>query len=607
MRPAPAALVSGVGLVVPGAESPADLVRPAVPEPADDWFDPVRHLGQRGWKYLSWLTRYLLAATGQALGPAAPAGGAVAPDRAATCLGSNHAISAMHAAMDATLRSEGVRGLSPAELPGFSVNTPASWLSIVRERRGFSVTLTDPLVAGLQALLLGVQAIRAGRVDDVLAGATEEAPAPGRAAGTVTGGACVLALRAVRPGEDTALAEVCAGVSRFLPPRAGRPDPDALAGAASAVARLVPPGADLPYAFCGPAGTGAVDAAVRAALAERGVRGPPAALSRRGRHRGDGLPAAAARRAAARARRRAGGGRRRRGPPGRRAGPPVPDRRTRPRRRMTTTERGLRRPALRQHLDDVPAGTWVECPQCRTPLYRPRLLRAGGVCQGCNRHLRIPVAERIGVLTDAGSFAERDAGLASPDPLGFTDRRPYAQRLAAARRKTGLDEAVVCVSGRIGGRPVALGRHGLPLPGRQPRQRRRRTDHPGRRGCVAAARPAGAGHRIGRGTDAGRPAVAHADGEDQPGARSARRGGVLTVTVVADPTYGGVAASFASLTDVVIAEPGARLGFAGPAGHRADHPAVAARRLPVGRVPAGARTHRPDRCPGTGCPACWPG
>ena len=277
MSPAPAALVSGVGLVVPGAESPAELVRAGDAArtggraPAEDWFDPVRYLGRRGWKYLSTPTRYLLAATGGALGPAESAGAPAAPDRAAICLGSNHAVSAMHAAMDATLRAEGVRGLSPAELPGFSVNTPASWLSIVRERRGFSVTLTDPLVAGLQALLLAAQAIRAGQVDDVLAGATEETPAPGRAAGPVTGGACVLALRAVTPAGAPALAEVCAGVSRFLPRRAGGPDPAALAAAGAAVARLAPPGTDLPYAFCGPEGTAPVDAAIRAALSERGV------------------------------------------------------------------------------------------------------------------------------------------------------------------------------------------------------------------------------------------------------------------------------------------------------------------------------------------------
>jgi hypothetical protein len=274
VTPATAAFLSGVGLVVPGAGSPAELVSAPGLAPADGWFDPVRHLGRRGWKYLSGPTRYLLAAASQALGPAGAVGEPrPAPDRAAICLGSNHAVSAMHAAMDATLRAEGVRGLSPAELPGFSVNTPASWLSIVRERRGFSVTLTDPLVAGLQALLLAVQAIRAGRVDDVLAGATEEAPPAGRTEAAVTGGACVLALRALwEPGSQGGLTEVCAGVSRFLPPRSGGPDPAAVAAAAAAVARLVPPGADLPYAFCGPVATGGVDAAVRAALAERGVR-----------------------------------------------------------------------------------------------------------------------------------------------------------------------------------------------------------------------------------------------------------------------------------------------------------------------------------------------
>lgn len=268
------ATVTGVGLVVPGAQSPAGLVRAgAAPGFAGgEWFDPVRHLGRRGWKYLSAPTRYLLAATDQAVGA-----GVVAddPDRAAVCLGSNHGISALHAGMDATLRAEGVRGLSPAELPGFSVNTPASWLSIVRERRGFSVTLTDPLVAGLQALLLGMQAIRAGRADDVVAGATEDASPAGRADPAVTGGACVLALRAVARGTDDdgpVRAEVCGGVSRFLPPRPGGPHPDAVTAAARAVAQLVPAGGELPYAFCGTGDTAGVDEAVRSALAARGVR-----------------------------------------------------------------------------------------------------------------------------------------------------------------------------------------------------------------------------------------------------------------------------------------------------------------------------------------------
>ena len=82
---------------------------------------------------------------------------------------------------------------------------------------------------------------------------------------------------------------------------------------------------------------------------------------------------------------------------------------------------------------------------------------------------------------------------------------------------------------------------------------------------AAPADPAAAGHGLGRGPDAGGRAVADADGQDHPGARgSSTRPGILTISLITDPTYGGVAASFATLADVIIAEPGARLGFAGP-------------------------------------------
>ena len=219
---------------------------------------------------------------------------------------------------------------------------------------------------------------------------------------------------------------------------------------------------------------------------------------------------------------------------------------------------------LRRHLDTVPAGTWVECPQCRTPLYRPRLRRAGGVCQGCNRHLRLPVADRVAVLTDAGSFTERDAGLASPDPLGFTDRRPYAERLATTLDKLGRADAAVWGTATIGGRPVALCVLDFDFMG-------------GSMGAVV-------GEKVTRAAELALarrvPLVtcsASGGARMQEGVLSLLQmaktaaalgrlaeAGVPHFSVLTDPVYGGVMASFASLADVIVAEPGDRAGFAGP-------------------------------------------
>lgn len=219
---------------------------------------------------------------------------------------------------------------------------------------------------------------------------------------------------------------------------------------------------------------------------------------------------------------------------------------------------------LRRHLDAMPTGTWIECPQCRTPLYRPRLLRAGGVCQGCNRHLRIPVPQRVEVLTDAGSFAELDADLASPDPLRFTDRRPYRERLDSTRATLGRADAAVWGTATVGGRPVALCVLDFEFMG-------------GSMGSVV-------GEKVTRAAELALarrvPLVtcsASGGARMQEGVLSLLQmaktaaalgrlaeGGVPHVSILTDPVFGGVMASFASIADVILAEPGARAGFAGP-------------------------------------------
>jgi acetyl-CoA carboxylase carboxyl transferase subunit beta len=104
----------------------------------------------------------------------------------------------------------------------------------------------------------------------------------------------------------------------------------------------------------------------------------------------------------------------------------------------------------------VTEGLWIKCDSCKEIVYRAEVERAGHVCPKCRYAFRIAARDRIGLLTDRGSFEERDAGLLTADPLNFKDTKKYRDRTRAAREKTGLGEAVVCGLARIGGIPVVL-------------------------------------------------------------------------------------------------------------------------------------------------------
>ncbi|GGO79976.1 beta-ketoacyl synthase N-terminal-like domain-containing protein [Wenjunlia tyrosinilytica] len=312
--------VTGIGLVAPGVRGPADLTGPAATAAGTqrpggtgtggtgtggtgsegrgkdrtgpggtgpggtgsgrtgtdttgtggpDWFDPVPYLGRRGWKYLTPATRYLLAAANEAAGTRhgdkPPHGHDAA--RFGVCTGTHHSIAAMHARLDRTIREEGSSGLSPAELPGFSVNMPASQLAISMQCRAFSVTLTNPVVAGLDAVLFALNALRRGRADRVLATATEDT-APGS---DTLGGAAALLLERGDRDADPAPGEVTGGTSRFITrDPAGAWRPESLRAAAEKVAGLGAGEQVLRYAFCGPDSTASVDEAVREAFSARG-------------------------------------------------------------------------------------------------------------------------------------------------------------------------------------------------------------------------------------------------------------------------------------------------------------------------------------------------
>jgi acetyl-CoA carboxylase carboxyl transferase subunit beta len=207
---------------------------------------------------------------------------------------------------------------------------------------------------------------------------------------------------------------------------------------------------------------------------------------------------------------------------------------------------------------------WVRCGSCSTLLYRKRLYRNLDVCPECGDHRRLTAPDRITQLVDPHSFTPFADQIPPVDPLGFVDVVGYPMRLAAARVSTGLTEAVLCGEGSIEGRRLVLVAMDFRFLG-------------GSLGSVT-------GELIVRAVERAQArrlpfvvVTASGGARMQEGVLSLmqmattlqaiaglRRAGLLSVSVITDPTYGGVAASFATGTDVVIAESGARMGFAGP-------------------------------------------
>lgn len=211
----------------------------------------------------------------------------------------------------------------------------------------------------------------------------------------------------------------------------------------------------------------------------------------------------------------------------------------------------------------VPEGLYIKCTSCREIIYRKVVVENLSVCPKCGFHFRISARERLELLFD-GAWEEFDPGLVSADPLKFTDTKPYARRLADGREKTGSADAVVSAVGALEGIRVVVGAMEYGFIG-------------GSMGVVV-------GEKVTR-------AAERALGERLPlivvscsgGARmmegilslmqmakiaaalaSLHEAGLPFVSVLTDPTTGGVTASFAMLGDLNVAEPGALIGFAGP-------------------------------------------
>jgi acetyl-CoA carboxylase carboxyl transferase subunit beta len=206
----------------------------------------------------------------------------------------------------------------------------------------------------------------------------------------------------------------------------------------------------------------------------------------------------------------------------------------------------------------------MTCPSCGTEQLRAALASASYVCPRCGAYLHVSARERIAMLADPRTFRELDRALISVDPLHFTDQRSYRDRLADARRRTGLREAVVIGEAKLEGRPVVLAVFDFEFMG-------------GTMGSVVGEKVADAFEHATRRRWPVVSVVASGGARMQEGmlslmqmaktaaARAAHdRAGLAHLAVLTDPTFGGVAASFASLGDVLIAEPRAQIGFVGP-------------------------------------------
>lgn len=226
-------------------------------------------------------------------------------------------------------------------------------------------------------------------------------------------------------------------------------------------------------------------------------------------------------------------------------------------------------PKIEEQADDVERkvlteGIFVKCPECESALYKRELLESLQVCTHCSYHFRLGGRERLDSLFDDGQYEKLDEEVTSGDPLEFVDSKPYKDRIVGAKKSSGLPEAIVSGKGKVGGHLVYAGAMDMSFIG----------------GSMGSA----VGEKITRlveGALETRGAVvvfaASGGARMQEGTFSLMQMAKISaalarlhekrlpfISVLTDPTTGGVTASFAMLGDVNLAEPKALIGFAGP-------------------------------------------
>lgn len=225
---------------------------------------------------------------------------------------------------------------------------------------------------------------------------------------------------------------------------------------------------------------------------------------------------------------------------------------------------GFRRIGFRKR-KEMPSGLWIRCPGCENSQYKRLVEERLQVCPECNFHFEIPGRERISVLLDEGSFEEHFEDLAPTDPLNFSARRSYRERLEEAQNLTGLKDATIIGTGRISGREIVFGvsdsRFLRGSMGSVVGEKITRGIEMAIRKEVPLIFVSGSGG--GARMDEGVLSLMQMSKTSAALARLDEAGG-LFVSVLTNPTMGGAMASFAALGDIVMAEPNALLGFAGP-------------------------------------------
>jgi len=209
-------------------------------------------------------------------------------------------------------------------------------------------------------------------------------------------------------------------------------------------------------------------------------------------------------------------------------------------------------------------GLWAKCEACGEILYRQEFEKNWNVCLVCGHHAALPARRRLELVLDEGSFEELDRGLAPRDPLHFTDSKKYRDRARATFKATGERDAFISGLGRIDGRLVSIGTFNFAFMGgsmgsvvgeKVARVFERAIDH----GCPAIVFSASGGARMQEGIFSLMQMA-----KTSAAIRRFRDTGKPYISVMLHPTTGGVAASFSWLGDVILAEPKALIGFAGP-------------------------------------------
>jgi acetyl-CoA carboxylase carboxyl transferase subunit beta len=211
-----------------------------------------------------------------------------------------------------------------------------------------------------------------------------------------------------------------------------------------------------------------------------------------------------------------------------------------------------------------PEGLWVKCNNCRGIIYRKELSRSSKVCPKCDYHFPISVNERLAMIVDEGSFHEWETEIAPLDPLKFKDTQCYQERLKRNKEKTGCSDALLLGTGKMAGCPVVIAVQNF--------------------GFMAGSMGSVVGEKLARGIERAKeenlPLIlfcASGGARMQEGVLSlmqmAKTSAAIArfqtnkglfISVLTDPTFGGVTASFAMLGDIIIAEPKSLIGFAGP-------------------------------------------